>query len=144
MSSSSDSTVITSYTALFYWYSLGVTDLTSPNHSFVQFNIFWTIMYQIHHVTWFVVEVSAEINKKLSYRKEAARCRVLLSIFQFPSYLNHNWKNRHFTYSRLHFLFPLETPLRLLRSMLHGLKDNSMLAKPLAACRPTYLSQAAR
>jgi len=37
-----------------------------------------------------------------------------------------------------HFLFPLETPLRLSRNMLHGWKDNSILAKPLAAC--TYLS----
>jgi len=36
------------------------------------------------------------------------------------------------------FLFPLETRLRLSRNMLHGWKDNSMLAKPLAAC--TYLS----
>jgi len=35
-------------------------------------------------------------------------------------------------------LFPLETPLRLSRNMLHGWKDNSMLAKPLAAY--TYLS----
>ena len=36
------------------------------------------------------------------------------------------------------FLFPLETPLRLSRSMFHGWKDNSMLAKRLAAS--TYLS----
>jgi len=36
------------------------------------------------------------------------------------------------------FLFPLETPLRLSRNMLHGLKDNSILAKSLAVC--TYLS----
>jgi len=35
-------------------------------------------------------------------------------------------------------LFPLETPLRLSRNMLHGWKDNSVLAKPLAAC--THLS----
>jgi len=35
------------------------------------------------------------------------------------------------------FLFPLVTPLRLSRNMLHGWKDNSMLAKPIAAC--TYL-----
>jgi len=35
-------------------------------------------------------------------------------------------------------LFPLETPLRLSRNMLHGWKDNSMLVKALAAC--TYLS----
>jgi len=36
------------------------------------------------------------------------------------------------------FLFPLETPLRISRNMLQGWKDNSMLAKRLAAC--TYLS----
>jgi len=36
------------------------------------------------------------------------------------------------------FLFPLETHLQLSRNMLHGWKDNSMLAKPLAA--RTYLS----
>ena len=36
------------------------------------------------------------------------------------------------------FLFPLETPLRLSRNMLHGWKENSMLAKPLEVC--TYLS----
>ena len=35
------------------------------------------------------------------------------------------------------FLFSLETPLRLSRNMLHGWKDNWMLAKPLAA---NYLS----
>jgi len=28
----------------------------------------------------------------------------------------------------------METPLRLSRNMLHGWKDNSVLAKPLAAC----------
>jgi len=43
-----------------------------------------------------------------------------------------------YTYRSPHFLFPLETPLRLSRNMLHGWKDNSMLAKPLAVC--TYLS----
>jgi len=32
------------------------------------------------------------------------------------------------------FLFPLETPLQKSRNMLHGWKDNSMLAKPLAVC----------
>ena len=40
-----------------------------------------------------------------------------------------------FTYRRS---FPLETPLRLSRNMLHGWKENSMLAKPLATC--THLS----
>jgi len=47
-------------------------------------------------------------------------------------------KNRRFHVPQPTFLFPLETSLRLSRNMLHGWKDNSMLAKPLAAC--TYLS----
>jgi len=47
-------------------------------------------------------------------------------------------KNRRFHVPQPIFLFPLETPLRLSRNVLHGWKDNSMLAKPLAAC--TYLS----
>jgi len=47
-------------------------------------------------------------------------------------------KNRRFHVPQPTFLFPMETPLRLSRNMLHGWKDNSMLAKPLAAC--TYLS----
>ena len=49
-------------------------------------------------------------------------------------------KNRRFHVPQAQptFLFPLETPLRLSRNMLYGWKDNSMLAKPLAAC--TYLS----
>ena len=37
-----------------------------------------------------------------------------------------------FTYRSPHFLFPLETPLWLSRNMLQ--KDNSMIAKRLAAC----------
>ena len=47
-------------------------------------------------------------------------------------------KNRRFHVPQPTFLFPLETPLRLSRNMLHGWKDNSMLANPLAVC--TYLS----
>ena len=47
-------------------------------------------------------------------------------------------KNRRFHVLQPTFFFPLETPLRLSRNMLHGRKDNSMLVKPLAAC--TYLS----
>jgi len=68
------------------------------------------------------------------------------SIFNsFPVIRTASAKNRHFhvpqpTFLSNYFdlLFPLETPLRLSRNMLHGWKDNSMLAKPLAAC--TYLS----
>jgi len=47
-------------------------------------------------------------------------------------------QNRRFHVQQPTFLFPLETPLRLSRNMFHGWKDNSMLAKRLAAS--TYLS----
>jgi len=61
------------------------------------------------------------------------------SIFNsFPVIRTASAKNRRFHVPQPTFLFPLETPLRLSRNMLHGWKDNSMLAKPLAAC--TYLS----
>ena len=61
------------------------------------------------------------------------------SIFSsFPVIRTASAKNRLFHVLQPTFLFPLETPLRLSRSMLHGWKDNSMLAKLLAAC--TYLS----
>ena len=56
----------------------------------------------------------------------------------FPVIRTANAKNRRFQVPQPTFLFPLETPLRLSCSMLHGWKDNSMLAKPVAAC--TYLS----
>ena len=46
-------------------------------------------------------------------------------------------KNRHFHLPQPTFLFPLETPLRLSRNMLHGWKDNSMLAKRLERDRQT-------
>ena len=39
-----------------------------------------------------------------------------------------------FTYPGLHFLFALATSLWQSRKMLHEWKDNSVLAKPLAAC----------
>jgi len=61
------------------------------------------------------------------------------SIFNsFPVIRTASAKNRRFDVPQPTFFFPLETPLRLSRNMLHGWKDNSMLAKPLAAC--TYLS----
>jgi len=47
-------------------------------------------------------------------------------------------KNRCFRVPQPTFLFPLATPLRLSCNVLHGWKDNSMIAKPLAVC--TYLS----
>jgi len=50
-------------------------------------------------------------------------------------------KNRRFHVPQPTLLFPLETPLQLSRNMLHGWKDNSMLAKLIAVC--TYLSSIA-
>ena len=43
-----------------------------------------------------------------------------------------------FTYPGLHFLFVLGTPLWQSRKTLHEWKDNSVLAKPLAACTRLY------
>jgi len=54
------------------------------------------------------------------------------------------WKNRRFHVLQPTFLFPLETPLRLSRNsgnMLHGWKDNSVLAKLLAACTYSIVSE---
>jgi len=59
---------------------------------------------------------------------------VYPSIFNsFPVIRTASAKNRRFHVPQPTFLFLLETPLRLSRNMLHGWKDNSMLAKPLAA-----------
>jgi len=56
----------------------------------------------------------------------------------FPVIRTASAKKRRFHVPQPTFLFPLETPLRLSRNVLYRWKDNSMLAKPLAAC--TYLS----
>jgi len=73
-------------------------------------------------------------------KRQSSACRTPCSMY--PSVFNSfpvkhirtaSAKNRRFHVPQPTFLFPLETPLRLLRNMLHGWKDNSMLAKPLAA-----------
>jgi len=60
------------------------------------------------------------------------------SFNSFPVIRTASAKNRRFHIPQPTFLFRLETPLRLSRNIFHRWKDNSMLAKPLAAC--TYLS----
>jgi len=45
-----------------------------------------------------------------------------------------------FTYSRLHCLFALGSPLWQSRKTLHEWKDNSVLAKPVAACTHLFLT----
>jgi len=64
---------------------------------------------------------------------------VPIYLQQFPSYSNRKFKKSPFSRTAAHIFVSLETPLRLSRNMLHGWKDNSMLAKPLAACT-LYLS----
>jgi len=55
---------------------------------------------------------------------------IFPSIFNsFPVIRTASAKNRRFHVPQSTFLFPLETPLRLSHNMLHGWKDNSMLAK---------------
>jgi len=67
---------------------------------------------------------------------------VLIYLQEFPNYTMlksmRKSKNRYFHLLQPTFLFLLETPLRLSRSMLHGWKDSLVLAKPLAAC--THIS----
>ena len=68
-------------------------------------------------------------------------CSICSSIFNsFPVIRTACAKNRRFHEPQPTFLFPLETPLRLSRNMLHEWKDNSMIAKSLPHV-PIYLQQ---
>jgi len=69
------------------------------------------------------------------------KLKTQLDIVLYPSILSSfpvirtaSAKNRRFHVPQPTFLFPLETPLRVSRNMLHGWKGNSMLVKLLAAC----------
>jgi len=78
-----------------------------------------------------------------SMKRQFSACQTPPSMYpsifnSFPVFRTASAKNHRFHVPQPTFLFPLETPLRLSRNMLHGWKDNSMLSKPLAAC--TYLS----
>ena len=61
------------------------------------------------------------------------------SIQQFSSYSNRKCKKSPFSRTAGHIFVSPGDALRLSRNMLHAWKDNSMLAKPLAACTG-YLS----
>jgi len=93
---------------------------------------------------WFPLETPLGQSRKALHKwRQFSACQtprnMYLSIFNsFPVVRTASAKNRRFHVPQPTFLFPLETPLQLSRNMLHGWKDNSMLAKPLAAC--TYLS----
>ena len=77
--------------------------------------------------------------KRCMNEKTFSACQTPRSMYppifnSFPVIRTASAKNRSFHVPQPTFLFPLETPLRLSRSMLHGWKDNSMLLKHLAAC----------
>jgi len=75
-------------------------------------------------------------------KRHFSACQTARSMYpvfnSFPVIRTAIAKNRRFYVPQPTVLFLLETPLRLSRNMFHGWKDNSMLAKPLAAY--TYLS----
>ena len=71
---------------------------------------------------------------------------VPIYLEQFLSYSNRKCKKLPFSRTAAHiFISPgdAQSPLRLSRNILHGLKDNSMLVKPLAACTypPSIVSE---
>jgi len=80
------------------------------------------------------------ITQNVAYMKrQFSACQTSRSMYpsicnSFPVIRTASAKNRCFHVPQPTFLFSLETPLRLSRNMLHGWKDNWILAKPLAAC----------
>jgi len=75
-------------------------------------------------------------------KRQFSACQTPRSIYistlnSFPVIRTASAKNRRFHVPQPTFLFLLETSLRISRNVLHGWKDNSMLAKRLTAC--TYL-----
>ena len=72
-------------------------------------------------------------------KRQVSACQTFRSMYpfifnSFPVIRTTSAKNRRFHVPQPTFFFPLEKPLWLSRNMLHEWKDNSMLAKPLAAC----------
>jgi len=92
-------------------------------------------------------DASVAITQNVAWMKrQFSACQTPRSMYpsifnSFPVIQTTSAKNRRFHVPQPTFLFPLEMPLRLSRntSMLHGWKDNSMLAQPLAACTYLYL-----
>ena len=84
---------------------------------------------------WQSLKTLHELKDNSVLAKYSQQVAKYLSIFNsFPVIRTTCAKNRRFHVPQPTFLFSLETPLRLSRNMLHGWKDNSMLAKPLATC----------
>ena len=96
------------------------------------------------HIFVFPGNATEEITQYVAWmERQFNACKTSRSMYpsifnSFPVIRTAIAKNRRFHVPQTTFLFPLETPMRISRNMLHGWKDNSMLAKPLAAC--TYLT----
>jgi len=75
--------------------------------------------------------------KRIRYLQIVSQ-HVPIYLQHFPSYSNPKCKKSPFSRTAAHIFVSPGDALRLSRNMLHGWKENSMLAKPLAAC--TYLS----
>jgi len=98
----------------------------SKNHIFVSAgDAPWAITL---NVVWMEREFEA-------YKLSRSMCPSIFN--SFPVIRTASAKNLRFHVLQPTFLFPLETPLRLSRNMFHEWKDNSMLAKRLAAS--TYI-----
>jgi len=89
------------------------------------------------NIAWMKRQFSASQTPRSMYLSIFNSFRVIGCLIQCVSP-----KIAIFTYRSPHF-YPLETPLRLSRNMLHGWKEKSVLAEPLAAytCLSSTVSQ---
>ena len=120
--------------------------------SFEKFELEITVNYPVH--TWtengsFMRNLTSWLMRFLPrdamHKRGICRHPVSVCTSVRPSVRpTHSWvapkrKNRCFHVPQPTFLFPLATPLRLSRNMLHGWKDNSMLSA-YQTLRSMYLS----
>ena len=100
----------------------------------------------VHWASFFVCpgDAPVAITQNLAWmERQFSACQTLRSMYPsifniFPVILTASAKIAVFTYRRPHFCFPWRRLCDYHAIMLHARKENSMLAKPLAAC--TYLS----
>ena len=97
-----------------------------------------------YHIIVYTGDAPVAITQNVAWMKrQFSACRTPHSMYpsifnSFPVIRTASAKNRRFHILQPTFLFPLEMPLWLSCNMLHVSKDNSVLAKPLAAY--THLS----
>jgi len=116
--------------------------------SYSNHNIEKTVVFYVPQPSFFVCPGDAPVaitQNVAQMKRQFGACQTPRSMYpsifnSFPVIRTASAKNRRFHEPQSTFLFPLETPLRLSRNMMHGWKDNSMLAKPLAACTCLYVT----